>query len=613
MKKLIRQLVENIYKKANKQPSELFLESLVKYAKSGTARHVDEDYLRILLKKKSYHAFLIYENLKRTKAIIELCFVLVQISDISTPIVVELTRNLKKASLGFKVSHFNDTKLLLLRGKIENHIYEIVFQIYQHSCIYKSLKDRIEVSSMSMQYFYEIVLEEIRLYESKVVEQPDELLAFYVGMYSTYLRLKIIHQIYECFRDNPKKPFEFLKLNFTSSQQFTQNIIKASARHLNNCLRSFLLKGRFEDDFGEFFIQKKGSESHGCTWETFSIIKDNIPYFIKVNVAEDILYIGRCVDLLRLISTNYGLMEIKCICSVCCNNKKPINCYKEDLMILHDVISTIDILSKRLNGDISLILKLTDKIVEEAFIKNYCLLGCLDGLKNIFLCGRADFLETLFHQLKELKKLTKRSYGYVLDTSLQDTVGYKNEFYSSIDVYLQESSSNFDNFTLFSNIPYPLSIVISKEIIFNLSKIFKFLWIIKRVEHLLRRASKMSLGAEKIRIICYVQLLNRYYFFLFEELIEPSFAKVVKTKSKRISEIQNNLQSAVLNILKKMYVDYETKLFYKFIRKLEEQLINRITKDTPFDDTEIKQILSDTKYDTPNEFIESMIFDISKI
>ncbi|KAF9760771.1 Gamma-tubulin complex component 3 [Nosema granulosis] len=618
MKKLVRQLVENIFRKSQKVPSELFIESLSRYTKTAPKKQIDEEYLKILLKRKSYHAFLIYENLKRNNPILELCYVLVSLSDTSTPIIVELTRNLKKASLGFKVSHYNDTKLVLLRGKIENHIYEIVFQIYQHSCIYRGLKDATGFPSMSMQYFNEIVLEELRAYESKVVEQEEELLSFYVGMYSSFLRLKIVHQIYECFKDNPKKPFEFLRLNFTSSQPFTQRIIQASAKHLNNCVKSLLSSGQFEDDFKEFFIEKRNSSTGVPHWETFTVVQENIPYFISVDTVEDILYTGRCISLLRWISSNYGFTELQCICPECCKKqqfdiKRQFNCYKENLSRIYEISNSLDLLNKGFASEVSTLVEIADSVVEEAFVRHFGLLEYIEGLRNVFLCGRADFLETIFHKLKEIKKLTKRSYGYVLDTALQDTVGYKNEFYSTVDVYLLENSSNFDNFTLFSNVPHPLSIVIGKETVFDLSKIFKFLWTIKRVEHLLRRARGVSSGPEKIKIISYINLLNRFYFFLFEEVISPSLASVVRTNRKRIAELQSNLKVAVRNILKKMYVDYENKLFYRFIKQLEEKLIDRVSKNTPFDDNEIQSILVNTKYHTPNEFIESMIFDISRI
>ncbi|EOB14030.1 Gamma-tubulin complex component 3 [Nosema bombycis CQ1] len=672
MKKLIRSLVENIFKN-KRSPSESFIDSLIPKFNGNTI--LDEEFVSICCKQKSYEVFLIYKNLKKNNTIIKLVYVLLKLSSKTTPLIIELTNNIKKASLGFKVSHFEDTKIALLRGRIENHLFEIVFQIYQHGCIYKNLKvgggsggndgnnqasnhfnnqasnlnepsnynnnnnnNPNHSTSISMQFFCEIVRNELKIYENQVLSQEDDLLSFYVGMYSSYLKLKILHQIYECFKDNFCKPFEFLKMNFSTSQPFTRNIIEASARHLNNCLRSFVKSGSFEDEFNEFFIKQKNES----IWDNYVIIEENIPYFINKEIVENILYIGKCIGLLKWICNNEGLIEIQCICEKCNKNRdfkegngdndnggsnnghnlthnpninnSVVVCFKDILLDFYNISLSLDILNKDLSSIINQLLILINLIIDEAFIKKFSLLNYLEGIKNIFLCGRSDFLETLFLQLKKIKKLTKRSYNYVLDSSLENTVGYKNEFYLTLDVFLHESSNSYDNFTLFSNIPFPLSIVITKEIVFDLSKIFKFLWIIKRNEHLLRKVKDGEKNKAhndsgnqnmdnnnmitRIKIITYSNLINKFYFYLFEELIEINFSKIFKTKKRKILDLQMNLQLTIRNILKKMYIDYESKLFYRFIKQLEEKLMDKISGNKEFDDDEIKAMLKNNNLES---------------
>jgi hypothetical protein len=47
-----------------------------------------------------------------------------------------------------------------------------------------------------------------------------------------------------------------------------------------------------------------------------------------------------------------------------------------------------------------------------------------------------------------------------------------------------------------------------------------------------------------------------------------------------------------------MYIDYESKLFYRFIKQLEEKLMDKISGNKEFDDDEIKAMLKNNNLES---------------
>ncbi|EQB61780.1 hypothetical protein NAPIS_ORF00629 [Vairimorpha apis BRL 01] len=163
MKELLNNLVISIYKKQNKKPSTLFLNTLASYNKISPVPEINIDYMATKIKNQSYKAYLIFSQLKLTTQIICLIYVLINVKKTKIEIPV------KKIALGFVHN------ILIYKDKIDTHLYNILIEIHSNSLVYLKLKnDRIEL---------------YKEYEEIVINGGDDLLEFYINMYKIYVKI----------------------------------------------------------------------------------------------------------------------------------------------------------------------------------------------------------------------------------------------------------------------------------------------------------------------------------------------------------------------------------------------------------------------------------------
>lgn len=485
MQKLLEGLIGAFFRGQGKVPSPLFVESARRYLEpSGCV--ADDEQIDAAVKARSYTAYLMCRRLRKGGTARLVCYVL---ASICAPVSVaaELNRMLKKGALGLEVSYFTETSIILLRDRVDTHLYGAVFQIYQNACIYRKLRTMAEFHSKAHLSFYEVVRGHLKDYERCVTEQEEDVLSFYAGMYSAYIVLQIIHQLNECFRDNPKRPFDFLKLNFHSNHRFYESIIRSSCMHMDSCLRGFLTQGDFVDVNSEFFICRAADAG---AWERFTIDFGLVPYFISSQTAEKILYIGKCIALL---------------------NEHAENAVQQEGAML-------GVLGPNLDGEIDEMLEETNRRMD-VLLDGMKIYRQIEGARRVFLFGRGDFAETLFLFLKDTKRISRKSFTCILEAAVRNTYGEMDEFSSCLGVYLVDNENRYENFALFCHVDHPASLVLTKEIVLKLVAVFQQLWKLKRVEHLLLRMAGTGDKGTRIQVASYTCLVYKISFFVFEETI----------------------------------------------------------------------------------------------
>ncbi|CAD25896.1 hypothetical protein [Encephalitozoon cuniculi GB-M1] len=611
MRELLQNFIHTFFRNHNKSPSPLFLESAIRYLKPSKVVTVKDDEIENMVKTKSYRAYLAYRRMKKNSVIKMLCYVLADVADTSLSIMEELSKNVKKGALGIEVSYFTESGLSVLKENVGTHVYGIVFQIYQNACMYRRLRSETFLYSKAHSYFYEIVREELEKYERSVIGQSEELLPFYAGMYSPYIRIQIVHQLNECFRDNPKKPFEFLRFNFLSNHPFYSRVLESSCIHINNCLREFLLTGSFSDDTNEFFISRKMSVD---LWEEFSIDFGLIPYFIGNRVAQKILYIGKCSSLLGTHRAEKTFShDVACQARMNAAQQQDVESAKDAGLLGEDAepnSKQINILNPDLEENIDIMLHKINKKIEHVFLNSPSIRNQIEGIKNTFLFGRCDFIETLFLYLKDSRDLSKKSFSYILDLAIRNTYGDVDEFTSKLGVYLVDDENKYENFALFCQVDHPASIIVTNESVLKLVTVFQFLWKLKRVEHLLLRVSRMGMQKRaRIKIISYTSLIYKISYFVFEEVIERRWKFFSVSSEMPLNDLRLGIGRVLDEVITICQIGRGIEHLLDAMKNL---LIDVGTGSPSFDDAEIQRKVSSLVETSGSSFIGTSLYDLHK-
>lgn len=582
MQKLLQGLVNSFFRSRGKTPSSLFITSSERYLEPGICAPLEECEMEKMIKARSYRAYLIYRRMRKNSTITMLCYVLINICNGKQCIVEELNRNIRRGALGFEVSYFTEANIILLRERIDVHLHGIMFQVYQNACIYRKLRSISSFHSKAHMNFYELVRIELEKYERCVVEQEEELLPFYTGMYPRYIRLHMIHQLNECFNNSPKKPFDFLKLNLHLNHSFYGEVLKTSCMHVNTCLREFMTKGDFSDSNMEFFICKNVGT---VPWDSFSVDFGLVPYFMSNKTVERILYIGKCVALMRDRSARG-------------------ESHFEDTSM--DQID-INILDPNFEDDVDVMLRETNERVRHALLDELNVYEQIEGARRTFLFGRCDFIETLFFFLRDTKRVGRKSFSYILDAAIKNTYGGVDGFTSKLGVYLVDNESKYENFALFCQLDDNL--VFTKEVVLKLVAVFQFLWRLKRVEHLLLRLSRTKADRHTgIKIVLYTNLVYKISYFMFEEVISKKWRFKPSNDGMPLNDLKSGLERVLNEIMGKGCAGG---VIEKFLCSLEGALMS-FGMGTPFNDTLVQETLKDLLLTTGEELAGTLLFDLHK-
>ncbi|TBU10270.1 Spc97/Spc98 spindle pole body-like protein [Hamiltosporidium tvaerminnensis] len=246
--------------------------------------------------------------------------------------------------------------------------------------------------------------------------------------------------------------------NFPPLNIILQKITLYTSIRTNTLLSSWLYTGTFIDPTSEFFIKVNSLENN--TWHKFSINTKKVPYFISPHCINNILYIGRCINLIKEVSknknyptnreNNFNNIVDENIDNRFDKNNFNIHNYSNNYSNIHSNNHTtntnnINILDSDFEETINkILLQINRSVWSEIFI-NSKVLSFVYFLKDIFMFKRSDFVQNLFEMLKEWNVdkygvSYKRSVGFILDTSLGVTFGNECPFIKYMDVCLLEQN-----------------------------------------------------------------------------------------------------------------------------------------------------------------------------
>ncbi|EPR78200.1 Spindle pole body protein Spc97/Spc98 family [Spraguea lophii 42_110] len=492
---------------------------------------------------------------------------------------------------------------------------ELLKYIYESGKLYTKLKT-MEIKSTYSLAFNSVLRKKLTDYENAVIEQKNILLVFYIGIQEEIKNLEILNQIALFFKENPINPFSFIKnyyqnyncslyLEANNNYSFSKNnfsrklyvnqkkdynfniideIIISCSYTINDKINSWIFYNTLDN---EFFVTETNNDVE--FWNRFSINYSLIPFFLTHKTAEDILYIGKCILLLKhmgysiIYNTNKGL-EQNISNDINIENKNIENDgFSEDIFKFEDNknndkiinLNGIDILSINLEKEIENINNYITGIVMRLLIYDYKASEYLDFFKRTFLCSRGDFIEALVFNIKS--SFCSRSISTVLDSAI-DSSFKRNDISKDLGIYIMDNNS-WEYITLFYRVSYPIDIIIGKEIILKLVEVFKFLWRFKRMEKLLLNLKKRNLSTK------YYLLIQQFYFYFYYEVIEKYWTDL---KYNGVDLLRRNINKNLDKILFCIFQNKDNgrdEINY-FLESLEIYCQN--CNDSNFDDTTLK-------------------------
>lgn len=411
-------------------------------------------------------------------------------------------------------------KALALGFDVPRHTHVLYSTILKWKSVYVALKSSRGLDSPYHVCFMEYVKKALLDYEEQVVRADTDPLAFFVAVHSSYMKLDLLHRLNTNFDAEMllRRPFNELELD---------------------------VKGQLSANIREFIRAESRLRVLSC---------------LEAEDVELIKRVARCLALVsefrkwgcivHLQQSTCPLLEYGCPYAKTCDkstwNQHP-QCHSESKSSLY-MDSTIAVqmhLNARMQkectcgnvcaafyaelGKLNVDEDLTQKLVflQSAIAAHmmpvlHCIGTIFLFLKKTFLFSRSDFVQCMFSLLRDLP-LTRHSFVFVLDSSLDKTLP-SSFLGKEIDIVILDSQDQWNHFTLFFKMEYPLSILMAREDKVWLSQIFKHLWRMRTVENLLitirmKRLDKL----EKLRAVAYLDFIFRLDFYIFYEVIEREY------------------------------------------------------------------------------------------
>lgn len=531
----------------------------------------------VLLKERSPEALSLYRILLENESNINknllkrIVYTLLCLKSPNLSIEEELKINLKKGALGFNISYFNPVKIYDLKDKVQYSVYNIISVIYSKSLIYCKLKTEIKNPvNVIHKNFLEKMSSWIFQYESLVLEAKNDFLKFYSKMFETFQKLEEINIVSDLIKE---RRF-FKNHSWANDSQVPLNLLNGVYadecvyeyrdcifKMYNDCVRSLLLTGDFCDVHLEFFIVKNPRSS----FSSFILDYGLIPPFICVVLAEDIAYIGNCTALLKSVEGLLLASEHRSI--ICSLDLSAHSCCNRIKVLLHNI----------------------NTLVKIHFIDKFKIFPLFSFIHSTFLFSRSDFIEHLFNSLKESRNISKRNILSLLENSLSKAFG--DSFFNSLmDIYiLKDSKLMGDGFSIYIKVPTPACLIFDEEFVLKLVCIFRFLWKLKRIDHLARR----------LNLIFYINLIQRLKFYVHHEVIGQSINFEWDNNNYCLDLLGKAINQKVDLIMKNLFINTKEKRIERLFHYLESTFIG-VGKGEAFNDNLIQHSLREF-YDSHKE------------
>lgn len=301
-------------------------------------------------------------------------------------------------------------------------------------------------------------------------------------------------------------------------------ILSYSAAPINRMLVRWLSEGEIVDDHGEFYVKEdpkvaatmapaySGSAliednsvtsglagvvnmaslaSHRIWWGLFKMRKDMLPGAVNVELAEKTLIAGKSVAFLRRCcgdSSWVDRIHAPLIASLTAGDRKLFEAdYKFDKDVVREVIE---------KARDSACMRLKDLFFDKFDLSHH-----FGAIKRYLLLSQGDFSQALMDTLAPILdgegEMARNTLTGAVDASLQGCSSYVEEtdedILERLDVQIVSDGDSgqigWDVFSLTYRVQdAPLNTVFSEKVMEAYLVIFRFLWKLKRMDHLMTRA-----------------------------------------------------------------------------------------------------------------------------
>jgi gamma-tubulin complex component 3 len=250
-------------------------------------------------------------------------------------------------------------------------------------------------------------------------------------------------------------------------ERLVQGLLTASMAPLLSMVHAWLFRGALDDPKEEFFVTMKPGVSQRDMWyERYALNDSMVPSFIRRDVAQRILLVGKSLHFLRESCQDPWSVPSSLI---------------PDTINVSQLDAVVTDVSRVVNA--RLLALLSDK---------HHLHAHLGGLKRYLLLGQGDFVAYLMEVLSpELSKPASQVLRHNVLAVLESAVRGSNAQFDdsfvleSLDVRLAEEApgdEGWDVFSLDYRVPPPLDTIFTKTTMLKYLRIFSLLWKLKRVE-----------------------------------------------------------------------------------------------------------------------------------
>lgn len=530
--KLLEKLVNSFYSPLT--PSQLFIESQHRLVKPVSCSAPEIDTFLLNTSQKAFSAF---KKLPQNENFKKLIYVMLCMSSKSPTIEEELKTFLRQGALGIEVSYFNPSAISTLRDKINYAIYTISHTLYSHGLIYKQLKMEADrPASVTHKRFLDKTKSVLHDYEATVLSCELDFLSFYSKMYIIFKKIKKLGLINDIFKNrthllNFSQPaISFENIPVSINNPIVKGFEDVVFYIYNECTVSYCLTGFFEDPFNEFFI-KNHVLDYGM-----------VPSFISKKTAETIAYIGKYTAFLKSMSS----LTI------------PSDILKIVMKIDLSKSSSAAYLNSALNN--------VNSNLKNEFFHKLKMVDLLKYIHSTFLFGRIDFIENLFVSLKASRKGGKKNISNILENCLNSTFP-GSPFNSLMDIYISQEDKSLEiqpeGFSLYIKLSYPISLLIEENFAIKLVYLFKFLWKLKKIDHLSRRRGNLK----------YVLLSQKLMFYAFQETIGAFKIPELNTENFLFDEFKKSLEKWIDQIMAGLFMNTKGKKIEHLLFNMEKSLL----------------------------------------
>lgn len=558
MKKLVEKLVRGLFHPA--EPSPLFIEALGRYAVPGKAQTPPID---AVLEARSPQALALFRRLPPGGAGRALVYALLRLSSAGPPPLEVLRQNLGRIALGLPTPELTLDSVPLYARSVVRYAKEAALRYERLRIAMASPRSRTHG------FFLTAAAPVLDAYAKAAVSSERDFLVFHSRLFLFYDRLRRLCHINDLLTDRKYQSQTVISsptsacLEETARHHQVFNILLGcddiAYRVHNECIRSYLATGSFDDPYGEFFIS-----SH-------SVDYGKVPPMVDHAVAEKVAYAGRYVRFLRTLH----------------DDSLPSAIAEE--------IQALDIGKRSVGARIAKILSYINSELRGRFILAYRIPELLGFLRSVFILGRGDFGDFLFSALQDTKSGAggkKRSLLPILEAALDDSFP-GSPFASVVDIFVKENASgkgealdSLDTFALYCRPVHPTTILLEEHLVLKLVYIFRFLWKLRRVDTL----------AKRVRAIEYTNLTSRLSFYVFHEaaaIFRPdALLAAWDPAGPALDTLRANLDRQLDSAMQRLFINTQAKRIEYLLFHMEAAFV-QAGKTGALDDTAVQIALKD--------------------